>query len=209
MLKFPRFVFAAALLAFATAPARAQEATTPVEDAAAAEGAAAEESAAEGAEAEETATEDAEAEEAPAEAAATEGADAETRELAERYLSMPAIQKMNDDLYGGNMLDSMMGMQDAMPEEVRATMAKILTEEFAKIRPGLEAAMIESAAAIFTADELRAMIAFYDSPEGASVAAKTMPFTQKTFEVFGPQMEEFQRAIVQRLMKEVTPPQRQ
>ncbi|WP_018631703.1 DUF2059 domain-containing protein [Neomegalonema perideroedes] len=198
MSQLPRFLLAASLAAFVAAPLKAEEpAAAPKTEEAAplAEG----EEAATSEAVEEAAAE--EAEEA-AEEAASEATE-ETRELAARYLSLPAIQKMNDDLYGGNVIDSMMAMQDSLPEEIRKQLATILSEEFAKIRPGMEEAMIESAAATYSAEELQAMIAFYESPEGASMAVKTAPFTQKTFEIFGPQMEEFQKAVVTRLMAEM------
>ncbi len=199
MSQLPRFLLAASLAAFVAAPLKAEEpAAAPKTEEAAplAEG----EEAATSEAVEEAAAEEAEAEEA---AEAASEATEETRELAARYLSLPAIQKMNDDLYGGNVIDSMMAMQDSLPEEIRKQLATILSEEFAKIRPGMEEAMIESAAATYSAEELQAMIAFYESPEGASVAVKTAPFTQKTFEIFGPQMEEFQKAVVTRLMAEM------
>ncbi|MDD2868802.1 hypothetical protein [Neomegalonema sp.] len=195
MSKLPRFLLAASLAAFAAGPLRAEEpAAAPRVEAGAAEKAAPE-----AAEAEAATPEAAEAEEAAPASEATE----ENRALAARYLRLPAIQKMNDDLYGGNVIDSMMAMQDTLPEEIRAQLVSILTEEFAKIRPGMEEAMIESAALTYSPAELQAMIDFYESPEGAGVAAKTAPFTQKTFEIFGPQMEEFQQAVVARLMAEM------
>ena len=199
MSQLPRFLLAASLAAFVAAPLKAEEpAAAPKTEEAAplAEG----EEAATSEAVEEAAAEEAEAEEA---AEAASEATEETRELAARYLRLPAIQKMNDDLYGGNVIDSMMAMQDSLPEEIRKQLATILSEEFAKIRPGMEEAMIESAAATYSAEELQAMSAFYESPEGASVAVKTAPFTQKTFEIFGPQMEEFQKAVVTRLMAEM------
>lgn len=130
-------------------------------------------------------------------------ADEESRELAARYLGLPAIQEMNDQLYGGNALDSMLSMQEGLPQEVRAAMSRILREEFAKLRPGLEAAMVETAAQTFTKEELEALIAFYETPEGASVARKTAPFSQRVFANFGEGMEEFQQTVVRRLMEEL------
>ncbi len=192
MFRSPRLLLAFGLFAFA-APLQAQEAAAPLE--------AAEEAApAEAAQTEAAPTEteaEAVAEEAPLEA--TE----ESLALAERYLTLPAIKRMNDQLYGGNVLDSMLGMQTDLPEEVKATMARILKEEFARIRPDLDAVMIRTAAETFTIPELEAMIAFYETPEGESVAAKTAPFATKTFENFSEGLAEFQQTVVKRLMEEL------
>ena len=191
---------AVALSAFAgftgfAAPLAAQEA--PVKAEAAPEAAA-----------EPQAEAEAEAKEEPVEAAAADApkdeAAAEKLALAERYLTMPAIQKMNDDIYGGSVIDAMMAAQgDSLPKEAQEKLGTILREEFAKMRPGLEKSMIEAASEIFTVEELEAMIAFYDTPEGASVAAKTAPFMQKTMVIAEPLVEEFQSALVQRLMTEM------
>lgn len=139
-----------------------------------------------------------------AKAEAKDEAAAEKLALAERYLTMPAIQKMNDDIYGGSVIDAMMAAQgDSLPQEAQEKLGTILREEFAKMRPGLEKSMIEAASEIFTVEELEAMIAFYETPEGASVAAKTAPFMQKTMIIAEPLVEEFQSALVQRLMTEM------
>lgn len=173
MSRFPRLLTAACVLLFAAAPLRAQEAAAPPE-----------------------AVEEALEEEASQ-------ATPETLALAERYLTLPAIQQMNDQLYGGNVLDSMMAMQEGLPDEVRSAMAKILREEFAKMRPALEEVMIETAAETYSAAELEALIAFYESPEGASVAVKTGPFTQKVFVNFSDGLADFQQAVVKRLTEEL------
>jgi len=64
--------------------------------------------------------------------------------------------------------------------------------------------MVAAAVDTFSLEEILALEAFYNTPEGASVMSKMQPFMANTFEMIGPQMQEAQMRIGQRVMIELS-----
>lgn len=133
----------------------------------------------------------------------------ETMAAAERYIAMPEIQSMMDEMLGAeaaaanfrNGLPPTIPTTDAQLEEIGA----LLSSKMQTLRPELEAAMTSGAAKHFTVDEIEALIAFYQSPLGASVMAKMQPYMTETMgEIMPAMMQATQSALpdIQRILTE-------
>jgi hypothetical protein len=130
---------------------------------------------------------------------ATTPPDAALLEAAQTYVGSDALQTTLDDLLSTDTFMAQLrasGM-DLAPEQV-TTLAGIVDEEFANARPGIEDAMVTAAAATFTMEELNALNAFYGSPEGRAIAAKTAPFLQSFYAAISPTLTETQARIAAR-----------
>lgn len=68
----------------------------------------------------------------------------------------------------------------------------------AALRPKLEAAMIRSAAETFSLDEIRALSAFYATPEGRAILLKMRPFIDGAMARVAPDLQAAQGVILQR-----------
>jgi hypothetical protein len=121
------------------------------------------------------------------------------RDAARGYVESEAMQTALDELLSTETFVAQLeaaGLRLA-PDEIE-TLAGIVEEEFAAIRPDLEAAMTSAAADAFTLEELEALAAFYQSPEGVSIAAKMTPFMQGFYDQIGPTLERTQGEIAAR-----------
>jgi hypothetical protein len=114
-------------------------------------------------------------------------------------------QRMLDEMLSADaMVDQMRAVLPQATEEELQAIATIAAEELAALRPDLESAMIEASVATFTLEEIEALEAFYNTPEGASVMSKMQPFMAMSMGMIGPQMMEAQMRIGQRVMTELS-----
>ena len=118
---------------------------------------------------------------------------------AERYVKSEGQQRMLDQMLSPQVLAAQLAAQfPQIPISKRDELAAIASEEISKIRPSMEAAIVEAAVEVLTAPEIAALDAFYRTPEGASVLTKMQPFMQSAFRAMGPAMREAQGAIARR-----------
>ncbi len=127
------------------------------------------------------------------------------REAVQRYVDSPVQQQMMDEMLSADaMIAQMRAMMPQLTEEQLEVVGRIGAEEMAALRPELEAAMVTAAVDTFSLEEILALEAFYNTPEGASVMTKMQPFMANTFAMIGPQMQEAQIRIGQRVMTELS-----
>ena len=126
------------------------------------------------------------------------------RDAAEAYVNNPIQQKMIDDMLSPDMVMAQMAaLTQGMPQDQIETISNIVAEEVTAIRPAMEAAMIDGAAATFTLEEINALNDFYASEIGASVMGKMTPFMQSYMASLGPDLQQMQQNIMQRAMNEM------
>ena len=77
-------------------------------------------------------------------------------------------------------------------------LSQIASEELGPMMKEMEQVMVESVAETFSLDEIEAITAFYETPEGLALANKTGPLMQAVFAKVGPQMQAAQQRIAQR-----------
>lgn len=133
-------------------------------------------------------------------------APAELREAAQGYVESEAMQTALDELLSTETFVAQLeasGMQ-LDPEQAR-TLAGIVDEEFADVRPELEDAMTVAAAGAFTMEELEALNDFYASEEGRSIATKMTPFMQGFYQEIGPTLRQTQEQIAMRAQEALAP----
>ena len=127
------------------------------------------------------------------------------REAVQRYVDSPVQQQMMDEMLSADaMIAQMRAMMPQLTEEQLEVVGRIGAEEMAALRPELEAAMVTAAVDTFSLEEILALEAFYNTPEGASVMTKMQPFMANTFAMIGPQMQEARIRIGQRVMTELS-----
>lgn len=123
----------------------------------------------------------------------------ELRTAAESYVNSPAQQQMIDGLLDP---ESIMGQirsaRPDVPKEVVESIGQIASEELTTLKPQLEEAMVEAAVQTFTLDEIKAVDAFYRSPEGQAILAKSQDFMQAAMTEIGPKIQAAQQNIAAR-----------
>ncbi|MCR5858559.1 DUF2059 domain-containing protein [Mesorhizobium sp. J428] len=131
----------------------------------------------------------------------------ELRNAAERYVKLDAVQDLLDFMLGPGFLEPLMGALagDKLKPDLKSQMVAIGTEELAKIRPSVEAAMAEAAAEIFSVKEIEALIAFYSSEHGASVIRKMQPFNNAYLVRITPDLQRLQ-AVMEARVREIASP---
>lgn len=127
--------------------------------------------------------------------AASPSADMAAREeLVRRYFRAIQFEKLMTGV-----MDSMMAPLVAdteIPEEKRDMVREAIVEGFSSVLPQMMEASVDMYAEAFTLTELEQLVAFYESPVGRSLMAKTVMLTQRTnetFERFQPLLEEAMR----------------
>ncbi|MFV0475554.1 MAG: DUF2059 domain-containing protein [Pikeienuella sp.] len=129
----------------------------------------------------------------------------ETQEAAKRYIEMPGVQQMMDDMFSADTLAQ--GFLSALPPNVEVTpeqsaeIGELMASSVSSLRPTIQQAMLDGAAKHFTADELNALITFYESEQGASVMAKMQPYMQDVMGQIMPQMMAAQQQSMPEILK--------
>jgi hypothetical protein len=109
--------------------------------------------------------------------------EADLRQAAEGYIDSQAMQTALDELLS---TDTFVAQLEASgmrldPEQTR-TLAGIVDEEFADVRPALEEAMTVAAADAFTMEELEALATSTEARRGGRSPTKMTPFMQSFYE---------------------------
>lgn len=132
----------------------------------------------------------------------------ELQQAAESYVESPALQTALDEILSTDTFVAQLRASGAqLDEEQIRTIATIIDEEFADVRPDLETAMTSAAADAFTLEELEALNEFYESDQGRSIAEKMQPFMQSFYQDIGPALQETQQDIAMRIQEEMPMPQ--
>ena len=126
-------------------------------------------------------------------------ADPALTEAAQAYVAGPAQQALIDALISpGAILAQIEAAIPDLPPGLTETVSRIASEEMTALRPRLEAAMIQSAAETFSLDEIRALTAFYATPEGRGILLKMQPFIESAMARVAPDIRAAQDVILQR-----------
>ena len=135
----------------------------------------------------------------------------DTRALAEQYVQMPGVQKMLDDMLAPEALIAQLSASlppgSVLTDDQKTRIGAVMSESMGAMRPQMEAAMIDASASTFTAPEITALIAFYQSPEGASVMAKMQPMMVQVMGKIGPEMATVQQTMIPKVMAIMQEPQ--
>ena len=124
----------------------------------------------------------AEAQERPAPPTAAVAVDPAQAALVRRYFAAIHMDKLLD-----SMVEAMSGPifeREHIPEDKRDIVRTVLRESYAAVMPELMDMYTELYAGAFTPAEMEAMVAFYESPVGQSVMAKTVQLTRHSDEVY-------------------------
>jgi hypothetical protein len=129
----------------------------------------------------------------------------DTRALAQQYVEMPEVQVMFDEMISPEMLAEQFRfglppdfeISDDQLDRIGDVMADMMTS----LRPDMTAMMVDGLDEAFTAAELSALIAFYSSPEGASVMRKMTPFLQQFMAEFAPLVAQRQQEFLPALIE--------
>jgi hypothetical protein len=125
--------------------------------------------------------------------------------LAREYIALPAVQATLLEGQSPAFISGFVGAD--LPPGVKmnpakqAAISKVVARHMAKIKPAMEKAMIEAAASSFTAEELKAMIAFANTKAGASSMRKGTIFIQRAGNAMAPTMQRTQAAMRPEIMK--------
>lgn len=131
--------------------------------------------------------------------------DAERLEAAEAYVNSKGQQGLMDDMLSPEGVMAQMGLiGGSLPADKQITVAKIVSEELASIRPAMESAIISGMAETFTLAEIKALAAFYSSEEGASAMKKMNPFMAQTMQSIGPAFQQMQANLARRVQAELS-----
>ncbi|MEM6593335.1 MAG: DUF2059 domain-containing protein [Pseudomonadota bacterium] len=124
----------------------------------------------------------------------------EVTDAATAFIKSPVQQNLLDDMLSPEMVLAQMQANagGALSEDQISVLVRIVTEELTAIRPMMEEAMIEGAAAAFTIDEINALNEFYNSELGGSAMSKMTPYMQSTMGTLGPAIQAMQQNIARR-----------
>lgn len=141
--------------------------------------------------------------------AVTQDAEQAAKEaLVRRYFEVSQFEKMMN-----TMMESMMApmMSDTrIPQDKVPVFREAVLAAFGNVLPQMIDAYVEQYATAFTLDELQQLVAFYESPVGRSVMAKTLTLSRdagQMMERFTPIMEaEMRRELCARVECPAAPP---
>jgi hypothetical protein len=126
------------------------------------------------------------------------------RQLVLEYVEIMNMNKMMENM-GRSMVDSMLA-SSTLPPEVAKALRDSAGESIAAIYPRMLDRIVDLYAEALTVEELKALIAFYGSPMGKGLLAKTeklMAATTPLVQEFGPIM---QRDMLTRMCTKVECP---
>lgn len=118
---------------------------------------------------------------------------------AEAYVAGEAQQALIDQLISpAAILAQITAAIPNLPPQLTDVVSRVAAEEMAALRPKIEAAMLQSAARTFSLDEIRALSAFYATPEGRGILLKMQPFLEGAMAEVAPDIQAAQGVILQR-----------
>lgn len=128
----------------------------------------------------------------------------DTSALATAFVKSPVQQKLLDDMLSKDVLAAQVQAAGVPLSRAQTNVIlNIVSEELNAIRPEIESAMIVAAANAFTAQDLEALLAFYDTRDGASAMSKMAPFMQSTTTEMMPSIRAAQARVIQRVQAEL------
>ena len=104
--------------------------------------------------------------------------DAALKAAAAAYVRHPVVQRTIDGMWSADTVQAMLtavvrAQGLALRPGQTEALTRILGEEFARIRPRFEALLADAAVETYSAAELGALVAFYDTELGASATVKS------------------------------------
>lgn len=129
----------------------------------------------------------------------------DTTELARQYTNMPEVQNMITEMFSPETLSAQ--MVASLPPGVTMTatqqsrIGQVMSVAMNELRPRLEEIMISGSAETFSADELKALIAFYSSEHGGAVMSKMSPFMASVMGGLAPEMQEMQAKLMPQIIE--------
>lgn len=141
--------------------------------------------------------------------AAVQDSDMAAREaLVRRFFEISQMEKLMNTMME-SMVAPMLNDSRIPPDKIPIVREAVL-EGFGNVMPQMMEAYVEQYAAAFTLEELEHLVAFYDSPLGRSVMAKTVTLSRQSGEMverFNPIMEaEMRRQLCSRIECPAPPP---
>lgn len=129
--------------------------------------------------------------------AAPQDAEREAKEaLVRRFFVAAQLDKLTNVLIE-QMLQSTQSPQ--IPADKREVVNEAIMAAYAEVSPRMNEAFVDLYADAFTLDELEQLVAFYESPVGRSVTAKSVVLTRQ----LGSLMEEFQPMMAEATTRQV------
>lgn len=146
---------------------------------------------------------------APQAPAAAQGAEQQAKAaLVRRYFEAIQFDKLMNVMMESMMVS--MTESSRLPEDKIPVMREAVLEAFGNVLPQMVDANIEIYAEAFTLEELEQLVAFYESPVGRSLMAKTVVLSRQSGEMmqrFQPIMqEEMRRQLCARMECPTAPP---
>lgn len=123
----------------------------------------------------------------------------DTTALAQDYVDLPAVQSMITAMFSPETMGEQMA--NSLPPSITLSPAQqtrigeVMSAAMNKMRPRLEELMVSGSAETFTAAELDAMIAFYQTEHGAAILTKSAPFMTKVMGALAPEMQALQTEV--------------
>ncbi|MEP5729011.1 MAG: DUF2059 domain-containing protein [Sulfitobacter sp.] len=129
----------------------------------------------------------------------------DTNVLAQEYVNMPEVQNMITEMFSarsmGAQVKASLPPNVTIADEQEQKIGELMSAAMAEIRPKMQDLMVTSSAEIFTAPELEALIAFYQSEHGAAIMSKTQPMFARIMATLAPDMQALQTRVGPELLK--------
>lgn len=130
---------------------------------------------------------------------------ADRRVAAQSYIQSPTQQATIKQMLSADQMLALMRAQfPNIDEEELQAVAPIIAEEFDGVREVIEVTMVDTMVETFTLAEIKALDAFYRSPEGAAVMAKMPGYMQQTMIAMRPALQSAQRRIASRVQAQIS-----
>jgi hypothetical protein len=138
----------------------------------------------------------------PAAAATPSKATPETRALAARYFEAIHYDKMLSQMMEQMvpvMVQTLRKQTPSLTDEQSQLVSETVVESTREVTDRMKAPMIDAVAEVFTEQELRDLVAFYEAPSGQALIAKTPELTQRMMAQMPAIMAETQGKMLQKL----------
>lgn len=115
------------------------------------------------------------------------------------YVDSPTMQGAIDAMIAPEgMVQQIKTMMPGLSAQTLLVVSQIVGEEMTAIRPAMRQAMIDSAASVYTLEEINALNDFIRTPHGASAIAKAQTIFTTSMEALAPEFLAAQQRIGQR-----------
>ncbi|MBO9559538.1 MAG: DUF2059 domain-containing protein [Caulobacter sp.] len=139
--------------------------------------------------------------------AAASTATPETRALAERYFDAIHYDKLLDQMMGQMVPMMMQTMRKQAPnvtDEQSQLISDIVLDSTREMTHKMKAPMIDAMAEVFTEQELRDLVTFYEGPSGQALIVKTPELTQRMMGQVPALAAEMQSKMMQKLCAKIS-----